>query len=54
MSKYFHGFSFLTITDLTINDIFIESPYTANPNGRNLSLRGVFTDSDFVEFQVSG
>ena len=44
----------LTSTDPTINDIFIESPYTADPNSGNLPLSGIFADRNLVEFQVAG
>jgi len=44
---------FLDARDSSINEIFIESPNTANPNSRDLSLRGIFTGGDLVEFQVS-
>ena len=45
---------FLDARDSFINEIFIESPNNANPNGRDISLRGIFTDGDLVEFQVAG
>ena len=40
-------------TDPTINDIFIESPDSSNPDSRDDTLGGVSADGDFVEFQPS-
>jgi hypothetical protein len=45
---------FSNTPDSSINDIFIESPNTANPRNQYLSLRSIFTDGAFVEFQVAG
>jgi len=43
---------FLDARDLSINEIFIESPDLSDPNCWDLSMGGVFADGDFVEFEI--
>ena len=54
VSMLFSKAPFLAHSDPTINHIGIESPYITDPNRGDLPLSGILTESDLVEFQVSG
>lgn len=46
------GSVFLTPPDPSVDGIFVESPYSTDSNGRDLSLGGIFADGNLMQLQI--